>query len=280
MICSKCRKEINSTEINKKYWAVVEVTDLKTRSFGVTGAPYSGYVTVRGWQLEKIDEFSTQICQDCIDNQLSIMKNEAQKFKERFIRHQKFLIKFGPTTGGILCIGLLIAWLLDSYCSISGEWYKLILGIAAIMALLPVFNLINSPSKKEITSVEAGENLHNMYFDQEKSEIEKKIGKNISPPILHPEPNLPGPNPHKGLLFTVPESAVYAFEKSKSNTGWSRIDYYSKFGPNSPGPYHAHLQSGNLKNFGLNHWGEFLSLPASKFSKISGFSEKDCRGFS
>ena len=68
-----------------------KVTDLKERSFGVTGMPYGGDVTVRGWQLEKASEFSTQICSGCIANQLAKLKDNAQRHKERFSRQQKFL---------------------------------------------------------------------------------------------------------------------------------------------------------------------------------------------
>jgi hypothetical protein len=274
MICSQCKNEIIDKEIDKQNWAVVKVTDLKMRPFGVLGFPYGGDVTVRGWQLEKAAEFSTQICSGCIANHLAELEDNAQRHKERFSRRQKFLTKFGPLTGGVLGTGLLAAWLLDPHFSMFNGWYLFLLCAAGIMALLPVFNFfLDAPSKNEITFSEASIALHNACFEQAKTEVEKKLDNKILSLILHPEPRMPGPIPHKGLLFTVPESDISKYENHKNNTGWSRIDYYAKFGPNPVGPYDAELQKENLKNIGIDHWGEFLSLPASNFTSVSRFSE-------
>ncbi len=73
MNCLSCKSTI-SNNLNSKIWAVVKILDLKHRGFRVSGRPYDGFVTVRGWKIEKVSQFTTDICTNCVNQYITKQK--------------------------------------------------------------------------------------------------------------------------------------------------------------------------------------------------------------
>ncbi|VAX36849.1 hypothetical protein MNBD_UNCLBAC01-1973 [hydrothermal vent metagenome] len=275
MNCLKCNSNITAENFNSKNWCVVKITELKQRGFQVSGVPHSGFVIVRGWKISKMHDFTTNICDRCVKNNLTENKKLKSLKKLAYKKRQFFLNILGPMIG----LGILI--FMDNFIASKPtelpskfENYVVLFGIFSIF--LPVLHLVSNPKlydESNETEGEIVENFHRTFMNYYQNTIKETLGKNIFPLILHPEPLMPGPYIDVDMHFIIPQKSVDIYINHEQKTGWSRIDYYAQFGTSAPGRYDRNLQRTNLANFGFKHWGEFLSKSIDELKFIDGVSD-------
>lgn len=274
MNCLSCKSNI-SNNLNSKKWAIVKILDLKQRGFEVTGFPHTGFVTVRGWKIKKVNQFTTDICTNCV-NQYIKKQKASQSFKvEIYKKIQKWLNILGPVIG---IVSLLLMYFIsqpkaDEPLSDTNIFILLYSSILLILPLLfPIFKPQENSNQQNFEELNI-DRLHRRYIEPYLTQMSKSLNINIFSLILHPEPMMPGPTIDVGLHFIVPEKALQEYTTNEQETGWSRIDYYARFGTYSPGPYDKYLQRDNKEHFGFKHWGEFLSKPIKELKTIIGVTD-------
>ncbi|VAX36850.1 hypothetical protein MNBD_UNCLBAC01-1974 [hydrothermal vent metagenome] len=275
MNCLKCNSNITAENSNSKNWCVVKITNLKKRGFEVTGFPHAGFVTVRGWKLEKVQPFTTDLCNTCVSQYIKQQNTSQSKKIEIINKTQKWLNIVGPLLG---CVLLLSMYLIshpksDETLSSTNVFILIFSSISIISPLL--FSMIKPQNNMDhhIDEEILIKKIHRKFINDYQLQLSKSLNTNILPLILHPEPMMPGPIININLHFIIPESTFNEYATSEQKTGWSRIDYYARFGTYSPGPYEKYLQKRNKEDFGFKHWGEFLSKPIEELKHIIGIAE-------
>ncbi len=275
MNCLSCKSTI-SNNISSKKWAIVKILDLKQRGFNVTGFPHAGFVTVRGWRLAKVDEFTTNLCANCVNTNIEKIKSSLSLKSKNYKKRQKFLNFLGPIFGLAILIFIDYSLGLNPNKSPTNfENYITIFGIFLIFS--PIIHIFSNPKLYDDGAENSDETttykFHRTFIGSYQKQPIPFLNTNVFPLILHPEPSMPGPYVAINMQFTVPDKALTEYSQSENERGWSRIDYFAKFGTSAPGPYDKGLQLENKKNFGFNHWGEFLSKPIDELKTIEGVSD-------
>ncbi|WP_432798511.1 hypothetical protein [Poriferisphaera sp. WC338] len=278
MTCLACESEC--AEMDVKEWVVVKLAVAKKRGFAVT----SGQVIVRGWGMQEIDRVQTEVCADCMTKKVSEAAADRRLALVRYQQRQKILNVGGPALGAVI-FGA--AYFLGpegiEAIGLPKRWHDYAIVVAVVAAILPVLHFFLDPkldgkgdgSEKyaERMREDVGDAFHREFVETMREGISKRLGEDVKGFVLHPEPVLPEPEPVKGMCFMVPAKAIAGYQKHQEKTGWSRIDYYHK-GADVSGEYDRGLQRQNLRNFGFEHWGEFLSKPAEELAKvIDGYAD-------
>lgn len=269
MKCLQCQSSLPSdNDFKTKKWSVVKLTKLKQRGF----AAGTGSVYVRGWHLESVDkDFTTNICNRCVETSIE-KANEAHISK--CMLFDKWQKRLNMT---LLPIGLvtLAIMLVLGYLTPDAQVNIYMLGTMSIGILVPIFFSCFAPHADKPSEDALEEQMHRNHIEPFRIDMAERLDTEVRPLILHPEPFMPAPpNIHLEMHFLVPHSALSTYETSKKETGWSRIDYYHRSAHGIENNYDSSLQIQNLREFELEHWGEFLSNPISSLNIIGVFEKR------